>query len=210
MTELSRPMHFFPIDKNHLSGMARPGFGHSSHESPKKPLSEPTLREIEATLIYLQENGYRCLISLGSSLYRSHDDHIQQVWERLGGEFHWIPNEDHAVEKHFKLGSGPTARKIHDCVTKSSGKKTALYCGEGTGRTGTYAIAYLLYKNPKLTVDEAFKKIHTAMFADRSPHSPTQLRDELTDNGGFAALTEYAERFVSSPALAKRKPRRKP
>lgn len=203
MTEASCPTNFFPISKS-LAGMARPGFGHSHSASRMEALSKGTLEEIEQTLLYCHEKGYTCLISLGSSLYTRHDAEIRSQWEALGGQFHAIINEDHAIGKRFKTGSGPTADKISNFIALSTGKKTVIYCGEGTGRTGTYAIAHLLHENRRHTVDDAYQLINTAMFKKRAPIRPSQLHDEITENGGLAALHLYAETLLATESSLKK------
>lgn len=93
----------------------------------------------------LTELGITTVINLRAE---QHDD----VWEltKRGISYFWIPMAD---------GAAPRSDQIRAFLELSDGVyfKILVHCTAGKGRTGFMAAAYLLNKNPSLSIQEAIK-----------------------------------------------------
>lgn len=181
------PFKFYNVSPQ-LAGMACPGTRLKVTGKGGTPREE-----IAKTMEYLKNEGFSLIISLSNSrIARFVDPEIKAVWlETYGGEaFEHIPNEDHADNPHFKIGDGPSIEKLRRCISMaepylSEGKKVAIYCRGGTGRTGSYLSALLTSR--ELKPEEAIRKVGESM-RKHSAGDMLGLTIELEANGGLEAL----------------------
>jgi protein tyrosine phosphatase len=188
---------FLPSTRiDHLIGIARPGY---LAENSKK--SETAIREeIETTLNTLFDMGVRKIISLSDrEAHIDKDPIIEELWRaKLGVSkkvkiFTHIHNEDTFGNPYFRIGQGPTLRKIEQFIkeTKPIGDSLiAVYCCGGKGRTCTYLTSYIISTYQK-DGEAAFEYLIEAS----GNRSSKLIRDEMSLNGGFIALEELYEKI---------------
>jgi hypothetical protein len=189
-----------PITKvDHLIGLARPGLYASN---ARKPLSDE-IAEIEQTLDALLALGVRKIISLSDSEYHSSlDTIIEDIWRaKLGVSkkakvFVHIHNEDTFDNPRFRIGQGPTLRKMEQFLKEAKPIEDgliAVYCRGGKGRTCSYLTSHVVSAH-SLEPESAFERL-----MDLSKNSARRaIKDEMETNGGFLALQELYEKCVKS------------
>jgi len=147
------PSNFFWLTENKIAGMERPGAYH--------PLQDD--------LAFLKQNRIEVVISLTLEPLR------KDAAEKYGFEIFHIPVVD---------GSAPTFAQIEQFINYvtyalSDGKKVAVHCGAGYGRTGTMFACYLVSlgrsaveamtevrKKAPLAIENLLQEARIAEFAD--------------------------------------------
>ncbi len=189
-----------PITRvDHLVGLARPGLYAGS---ARKPFSEE-LTEMDETLDSLLALGVKKIISLSDSeAHASRDTAIEELWRaKLGASkkakvFVHIHNEDTFDNPRFRIGQGPTLRKMEQFLKEAKPIEDgliAVYCRGGKGRTCSYLTSHVVTAYT-LDPEAAFQYL-----MDLSKNKvPRAIKDEMSTNGGFIALQELYEKYLKS------------
>ena len=108
-------------------------------------------------------------------------------WERLGVKYLHIPVEDFSAPHLLDLYRG--VRWIHDNISK--GSKVLIHCLGGSGRSGTFASAYLVYRG--LTAEKAIEKVREYILS----------AVETYEQEVMVKVFEFLIRALPEPKLAK-------